>query len=98
MERCGPRIQPKSYIHIPENVGECEGVSPHTPKRTPILKIRVLVDFLIFKQWFERPKFIGLKNKLYHWKAFKMYMSKWGCVIHLNTLNTSYGRKKESGV
>jgi hypothetical protein len=25
-------------------------------------------------------------------------MSKWGCIIHLNTLNTSYGQKKRLGV
>jgi len=30
--------------HAPGSARECEGINPHTPKGTPILGIRVLVD------------------------------------------------------
>ncbi len=30
--------------HAPESVGECEGMTPHTPKGAPTLGIGVLVD------------------------------------------------------
>jgi hypothetical protein len=56
MERCGSRVQPKSHIHTPGNVGECEGVSPHTPKWTPTLWIGVMMDSQIFRKWFEGSK------------------------------------------
>jgi hypothetical protein len=59
-------MQPKSHIHIPKIVGECEGMNPHTPKWTPILGIGILMDSEILKEWFERPKFIGLKISFYH--------------------------------
>jgi len=37
MERCGPRVQLESHIHILKSAGECEGMSPHTPKWAPTL-------------------------------------------------------------
>jgi hypothetical protein len=40
-------------------VGECEGMSPHTPKWAPILKVGVLVESQIFRKRFE-----GVKT---HW-------------------------------
>jgi hypothetical protein len=27
--RCGPNVK---EFHVPESVGECEGMNPHTPK------------------------------------------------------------------
>jgi hypothetical protein len=39
MERCEPRLQPRSHIHTPGSVGECEGISPHTSKWIPTLGI-----------------------------------------------------------
>jgi hypothetical protein len=30
--------------HAPGSARDCEGINPHTPKGTPILGIRVLVD------------------------------------------------------
>jgi hypothetical protein len=51
--------------------GECEGMNPHTPKWTPILEIKILMDFRSFKKHFERSKFIGLRSSLYLWKNLK---------------------------
>jgi hypothetical protein len=49
---------------------ECEGINPHTPKGTPTLGARVLVDSRIFKRELKGSKINGLKIFfLYHWKA-----------------------------
>jgi hypothetical protein len=32
LERCGRKMQPENHIHTSGNVGECEGMNPHTPK------------------------------------------------------------------
>jgi hypothetical protein len=31
-------------FHAPGSVGKCEGMNPHTPKWTPTLGVRVLMD------------------------------------------------------
>jgi hypothetical protein len=56
-------------FHASGNVGECEGMILHTPKWVPILGVRVLMDFWIFKKQLKSSKFIGLKSYLYHWKS-----------------------------
>jgi hypothetical protein len=78
MERCWLGRQPNSHIHIHilESEGKCEGMSPHTPRWIPTLGIGVLMDFQIFKEFFKGSKPIRLKTSLYHWKDFKMNMSK----------------------
>jgi hypothetical protein len=48
--------------HDTGSVRECEGIDPHTPKGTPTLGIRVLVDSRMFR----RSKPNGLKSSLYH--------------------------------
>jgi len=55
--------------HAPRSVGECEGMNPHTPKWTPILGVKVLMDFQIFKTRFQGSKPIGLRSYLYHPKV-----------------------------
>ncbi len=59
------------YIRIPRNVGESEGMTPHIPNWVSILEVGVLVDLQIFKEQFERSKFIELKTLSYHWKILK---------------------------
>jgi hypothetical protein len=59
-------------------VGECEGMNPDTPKWAPTLEVRVLMDSWIFRGQFERLKLIVLKNILYHWNFFGIYMSEMG--------------------
>jgi len=71
MERCGLRVQAKSHIHTLENVRECEGMSPNTPKWILTLGVRVFMEFQIFREQFEGSKLIKLKFSLYHWKVLK---------------------------
>jgi hypothetical protein len=52
--------------HAPGSAKECEGMNLHTPKWTPILGVRVPMDFPIFKGWLLGSKPIVLKNYLYH--------------------------------
>jgi hypothetical protein len=66
MERCGPKMQPKSHTHTLGIAKECEGMSPHSTKWTPILGVEVRMDFQIFREQFEGLKLIGLKSSLYH--------------------------------
>ncbi len=44
LQGCGPRESPGITSHTPASVEKCEGVNPHTPKATPTLGDRVLVD------------------------------------------------------
>jgi hypothetical protein len=62
---------PQVTFRAPGSVGECEGMNPHTPKWTPTLGIKILVDSRIFKRWLQGSKLIGLNNSLYHWKFFR---------------------------
>jgi hypothetical protein len=79
----------------PGSAKECEGMNPHTPKWTPILGIKVPMDFWIFKGWLQGSKPIDLKNFLYHWiKLLKRRCLKWARMTHLDIWNTSYGQKK----
>ncbi len=57
-------------FHAPRSLGKCEGMNPHTPKWAPTLGIRVLMDSQMFKGKLQGSKLIGLKNPLYHCKAF----------------------------
>jgi len=66
LQGCGPKGSPGITSEIPESVGECEGVSHHTPKATPTLGEGVLADFQNFRDRFERSKLNGLWRFLYH--------------------------------
>ncbi len=57
---------------------ECEGVNTHTPKATPTLGDGVPVDSQNFRERVQGSKLNGLWRFLYHWKAFRTYMSKMG--------------------
>jgi hypothetical protein len=50
----------------------------HTPKWALTLGVKVQMDFQIFREIFQRAKFIRLKSSLYHWKALETYMFKMG--------------------
>jgi hypothetical protein len=66
LQGCGPRGNPGVTSETPRNVGECEGVSHHTPKATPALGKGVPVDSRNFKDRFEGSKLNGLWCSLYH--------------------------------
>jgi len=53
LERCEPKVQPESHIHIPRNVGECEGMNPHTPKWALTLGVEVSMILKFFKSDFK---------------------------------------------
>jgi len=40
----------KVTFHAPENVGECEGMNPHTPKGAFIMGVEVSMDSQIFRK------------------------------------------------
>jgi hypothetical protein len=40
MERCAPRVQPRSHICTPRSAKKCEGMNPYLPKWTPTLGVR----------------------------------------------------------
>jgi len=75
LQRCGPRGSPGVTSETPGSVGECEGVSLHTPKATPkaIPKLRkgVPVDSQNFRERFEGSNLNGLLRSLYQWKALE---------------------------
>jgi len=56
LQGCGPRGSPGVTSETPGSVGECEGVSPHTPKATPTLGNGVSVDSRNFRDRFEGVK------------------------------------------
>ncbi len=65
-------MQLGNHIHTLGSAREYEGMSPHTPKWTPILGIRIPMESQIFKERFEGSKLIGTKTSLYHKKTLKM--------------------------
>jgi len=69
LQGCGPRGSPGVTSETPGSVGECEGVSHHTPKATPTLGDGLPVDSQNFRDQFEGSKINGLWRSLYHWKA-----------------------------
>jgi len=67
----GKKGSPSVTFHAPGNVGKCEGMNPYILKWAPTLGVGVPMDSRIYKNMSQGPKFIGLKNFLYHWKFFK---------------------------
>jgi hypothetical protein len=78
LQGCGPRGSPGVTSETPESVGECEGVSLHTPKATPKLGEGVPVGSQNFRERFEGSNLNGLLRSLYQWKALEAQMSKMG--------------------
>jgi hypothetical protein len=68
----------KVTSHAPGNVGECEGMNPHTPKWILTLRVGVPMDYRTFRERLQGSKPIGLRSLLYHWKALGTQMSKMG--------------------
>jgi hypothetical protein len=74
----GQQWSPWITFHTPGNVGECEGMNPHTPKWTLALGVGVSMDPWIFRGKLQGFKFIGLNNFIYYWKSLGTYMYKMG--------------------
>jgi len=71
LQGCEPRGSPRVTSETPGSVGECEGVSLHTPKATPKLGEGVPVDSQNFRERFEGSNLNGLLRSLYQWKALE---------------------------
>jgi len=71
LQGCGPRGSPGVTSETLGSVGECEGVSLHTPKATPKLGEGVPVDSWNFRERFEGSNLNGLLRSLYQWKALE---------------------------
>jgi len=50
MERCRPKVQPKTHTHMPRNARECEGMNSHIPKWTSTLGVGFPMDSQIFRK------------------------------------------------
>jgi hypothetical protein len=79
------------------SVGECEGMSPHTPKWPPTLGVGVPMDFQIFKEQIQVSKLIGLKIISYHWKVIEIWMSTMGSHDPFGYLKHKLWPKEGSG-
>jgi hypothetical protein len=71
LQGCGPRGSPGVTLETPGSVGECEGVSLHTPKATPKLGEGVPANSQNFKERFEGSNLNVLLRSLYQWKALE---------------------------
>jgi hypothetical protein len=70
--------------HVPESVGECEGMNLHTPKWAPTLGVGVSMDSQIFREWLQGSNhwinFFYIIEKLLEHRCLK-----WVRMTHLNT-------------
>jgi hypothetical protein len=69
--RVRAKRNPGVTSETPGSVGECEGVSLHTPKATPKLGEGVSMDSQNFRERFEGSNLNGLLRSLYKWKALE---------------------------
>jgi hypothetical protein len=77
------------------SVGECEGMNPQTPKWTPTLRIKIPMDFQIFKGRFQESKnSLDWKIPYTIEKILRCKCLKWARMIYLDTWNINYGQKK----
>jgi len=63
------RGAPEVMLHALGSVRECEGIDLHTPKGTPTLGVKVLMDSWIFRGRLQGSKLDGLRSSLYCWKS-----------------------------
>ncbi len=71
LQGCRPRGSPGVTSETPGSVGECEGVSLHTPKVTPKLGEGVPVDSQNVREQLEGSNLNDLLRSLYQWKALE---------------------------
>jgi len=53
LERCEPKVQPESHIHIPGNVGKCEGMTHTLPSGLPLWELKFRWTFKFLKSDFK---------------------------------------------
>jgi hypothetical protein len=94
----GYEWNPRVTFHVPRSARECEGMSPHTPKWTPTLGVKVLMDSWIFIGKLQGSKFSKLRSSLYNWKALEMQMSKMGSYDPFGHLKHKLWPKEGPGI
>jgi len=97
LQGCGPRGSPGVTSETPGSVGECEGVSLHTPKAIPTLGEGVPVDSRNFRDRFEGSKLNFLWCFLYHWKALGTLMPEMGSHCSFEHLKHKLWPKERAG-
>jgi hypothetical protein len=94
----GQEGSPRVTSHALGNVGECEGMSPHTPKWAPILGVRVQMDSQIFKERLQGSKIIKLKSFFYiNGKLLERRCLKWACMTHLDIKTWVMAKRRAEG-
>ncbi len=58
--------------HAHGSAKECEVMNPHTPKWSPILGVRVPMDYQIFRGQMQGSKTIGFNFLIHNWKSIEM--------------------------
>jgi hypothetical protein len=81
-------------FHVLGNVGECEGMNPHTPKWAFTLGIEVLMTLEFSRRNCKGKKSLDWRVNYIIRKFLEHKCLKWACMTHLDTLNISYGQKK----
>jgi hypothetical protein len=92
MERCKSKMQLMNHTHALGSEGECEGMSPYTPKWIPTLRSRWTFKFS--KNDLKGQNSLDWIDTYNIWKFLRCRCLKWACMIHLSEYNTSYGWKK----
>jgi hypothetical protein len=84
LQGCGPRGSPGVTSETPGSVGECEGVSLHTPKATPKLGEGVPMDSRNFREQFEGSISMSCCSLYINEKLLKRRCLKWARIAHLD--------------
>jgi hypothetical protein len=74
-------------------VGKCERMNLHTPKWAPALRVGVLMELWIFREWLQGSNPLNWRITYIIVNLLKLRCLKWACMTHLDTKNTSYGQK-----
>jgi len=87
-------MQPRSHTHTPKSARECERMSPHTPKWTPLWDSKSLWNFEFSNSDLRGQNSLDWKIPCTIGIFLKLKCLKWAFMTHLNTYNKNCGRKK----
>jgi hypothetical protein len=90
----GQEWSPGVTFHVLGNVGECEGMNPHTSKWAFILGVEVPMDSRIFRNNCKGQNPLDWRVPYIIGKILELRCLKWVRMTQLGNWNTSYGQKK----
>ncbi len=90
LQGCGPKKSLGVASHIPESVGKCEGVNPHTPKATPTLGDGVPMESRTSESDFKSQNSMACGVLYIIGKLLERRCLKWAHITHLDIWNISY--------